>query len=401
VLLLLLPAGPAIGQPGLLGPEDTAIAIDFDSTFTAAVPPALNGRYPGGESPPMALDGVTTTKYLNFGGAGSGFIITPAFASLGLPVESFRITTANDAATRDPATWALYGHNGPLVTTSSGPDPAINPNGMAESWTLIEMGAVALPPERQTLGPVVNVATGPAYDHYKMIFPTTKGSALMQIADIQFYLDDAATLGQELLQGTDAIIGVDEVPAPGIPAQWGGPAGAPGTSNFPAAESPATGIDQVANAMGQRNTKYLNFGEERSGIIVTNSGGPVDVNFMRLWTANDAVERDPTSYELSGTNSPITSEQNSNSNGTEVWTPISSGPLSLSDTRFTPSGFIPINSPVNYSSYRLVFPTVKNAATANSMQIADIQFYTAIPEPCTMLLVSMAGLALAAVRRRM
>jgi hypothetical protein len=186
------------------------------------------------------------------------------------------------------------------------------------------------------------------------------------------------------------MIAVDEVPTP--PGFTG--------SSFPGNETPAHGIDQVQNAMGQRSTKYLNFGEERSGIIITNSDGPVDVNFMRLWTANDAVERDPTSYRLEGTNDPITSQQNSNSNGTEVWTLISEGTLSLSDTRFTPSDFIPVNASQAYSSYRLVFPTVKNATAANSMQIADIQFYTVIPEPSTVALAAIVGLALAAATRR-
>jgi hypothetical protein len=389
-----------MGQP-ILGPEDTAIGIDLDSIFVGPMP---NGRYPAPEDPVKILDGVTTTKYLNFGGAGSGFIVTPALASLGLPVESFRITTANDAETRDPATWALYGHNGPLVTTSTGPDPAINPLGNAEAWTLIEMGAVALPAARQTAGPVVNVATGPAYDHYKMIFPTTKGSGIMQIADIQFYLDDAGTGGQELLQGTDAIIGVDEIVTP---AGWKG-CGTPNTdcSSSPANEIPARAIDR------NPTTKYLNFGELNSGIIITNAQGPVDVNFMRITTANDAVERDPTSYQLYGTNDPITSVSNSNSNGTEVWTLISEGTLSLpgvlpngggDDARFDATTVVAVNSPANYTSYRLIFPTVKDEAAANSMQIADIQFGTTldqVPEPVSAGLVALALACLVAVRRR-
>jgi hypothetical protein len=145
----------------------------------------------------------------------------------------------------------------------------------------------------------------------------------------------------------------------------------------------------------------LNFGEMNSGLIITNSEGPVDVNFMRLRTANDAVERDPASYRLEGTNDPITSVPNSNSNGTEVWTLISEGTLSLPDARHTwDDEFIAVNSSANYTSYRLVFPTVKNAGTANSMQIADIQFYTVIPEPSTMALVAIVGLALAAATRR-
>ena len=118
----------------------------------------------------------------------------------------------------------------------------------------------------------------------------------------------------------DPIIAVDEQP---IPAVWTG-------SNSPANETARHAIDQSFNDV-TNPTKYLNFGEERSGLIITNSEGPVDVNFMQIWTANDAVQRDPTSYLLYGTNDPITSAPNSNSNGTEAWTLLSSGPLSLPD----------------------------------------------------------------------
>jgi MYXO-CTERM domain-containing protein len=137
-------------------------------------------------------------------------------------------------------------------------------------------------------------------------------------------------------------------------------------------------------------------------LIITNSQGPIDVNWMKIRTANDAVERDPTSYELYGTNSPIQSQQNSDGLGGEAWTLISSGPLSLPDARFTDGPVVAINSPQNYQSYKLIFPTVKNATTANSMQIADVQFGTTlsqVPEPSTMMIAAM-GLALVAAARR-
>lgn len=118
------------------------------------------------------------------------------------------------------------------------------------------------------------------------------------------------------------------------------------------------------------------------------------------------MERDPASYELYGTNDPITSEQNSNSNGAEAWTLISAGLLDLpgaipsgggDDFRLTET-LIPIGASESYASYRLIFPTVKSASTANSMQIADIQFYT-VPEPSAMLL-ALGAMALLTFRRR-
>jgi hypothetical protein len=428
---IALSADQAMAQPGLLSTADTVIGIDLDSTF---VGPQNNGRYPGGESPAHAIDGdpltgdppaPQRTKYLNFGGAGSGFIVTP---SLPLAVESFQIRTGNDAPGRDPASWALYGFTGDLITTSTGPDPAINPTGLAEPWTLIDMGSLSLPgdpavntSQRSVLGDVVNVNSGGlGYQHYKMIFPTMKSpGSIMQIGEIQFFLDDVGAAG--LLAPNDATIGVDETP---VPAGWKGcPGGGVNNgdcSSFPGNEPPSAAIDQ------NLTTKYLNFGETNSGLIITNSDGPIDVNYMRITTANDAVERDPASYQLWGTNDPISSVQNSNSNGTETWTLISSGTLDLNqvpgvlpngppapgepndDARRVVGSFIPINASASYSSYRLVFPTVKmsdgpgaNAAgNANSMQISDVQFFTVIPEPASISLVALAGLALTAVSRR-
>ncbi|MEM7315913.1 MAG: lamin tail domain-containing protein, partial [Planctomycetota bacterium] len=122
------------------------------------------------------------------------------------------------------------------------------------------------------------------------------------------------------------------------------------------------------------STKYLNFGEENSGIIVTPNFGSSTVRSFRLTTANDAVERDPTSYELYGTNDTIQSRDNSTGLG-ENWTLIDSGSLSLPNARRTNAPVVNVSNSTAYRSYKLMFPTVKNAAAANSMQVADIRFY--------------------------
>ncbi len=57
--------GSAMGQ-GILGPGDTAIAIDVDSVFVAEIPPAPNGRYPAAENPAAALDGVNNDEISQF-----------------------------------------------------------------------------------------------------------------------------------------------------------------------------------------------------------------------------------------------------------------------------------------------------------------------------------------------
>jgi hypothetical protein len=118
-----------------------------------------------------------------------------------------------------------------------------------------------------------------------------------------------------------------------------------------------------------------------------------------LTTANDAVDRDPASYELYGTNDAIQSVDNSDGNGGEVWTLISSGPLSLPAARNDATTIVPINASTAYSSYRIVFPTVKNATGANSMQIADVQLY-AVPEPASLAMACVALAAACGIRRR-
>ena len=124
---------------------------------------------------------------------------------------------------------------------------------------------------------------------------------------------------------------------------------------------------------GNSATKYLNFGEERSGFIITPSGGSSIVQSFILTTANDADVRDPASYSLYGTNSPIVSANHGFGDG-EPWTLIESGGLSLPATRQTAGSAVDVSGAVPYSSYRMVFNTVKNATSANSMQIGEVQF---------------------------
>jgi hypothetical protein len=147
-----------------------------------------------------------------------------------------------------------------------------------------------------------------------------------------------------------------------------GPATPQSNSSYPGGESPINALD------GNSSTKYLNFGEQNSGLIITPASGASIVRSLLLTTANDAVERDPASYEIYGTNSPILSTDNSTGLA-ENWTLISSGTLSLPDTRLTNGSLVSFANSTSYTSYKILFPTVKNAGSANSMQVADIRLY--------------------------
>jgi hypothetical protein len=145
--------------------------------------PTSQADSPPGDGPENALDGHPGTKYLNLGKENSGFIVTLSGAPA--VVTSFEITTANDAPSRDPASWMLFGTNDAIVSGNFS-------QGTAENWSVIDSGTLDLPDARLTAGPVAvvqNVTMTP-YQSYRLVFPTAKGAAVgsgIQFADIQFF----------------------------------------------------------------------------------------------------------------------------------------------------------------------------------------------------------------------
>jgi hypothetical protein len=360
-LLGLTPALAAAAN--LFTPGDFIIAID-----TAGGPTSSS---PGAEGPGNAVDGNPGTKYLNFGEERSGLILTPA----GGPstIQSMVLTTANDAPERDPASFSLYGTNSPILSGN-------HSLGNSEPWTLIATSTLSLPTTRLTAGSPVDFANALSYTSYRLVFDTVVNAGVansMQIADIQFYSSFGAVGTGVLGAGTTALaIDLDFLPP---------------SSSYPGAEGPANAIDGTA-------AKYLNFGENGSGFIVTPSVGLSVVDSFQIMTANDADVRDPSTYSIFGTNDPISSTDNSQGNA-ENWTLIQSGGLNLPAARDTLGDLISVGNSTAYSSYKVVFDGVKDGAAANSMQIGDIQFFgTVVPEPGTAALTLLALLPL--VRRR-
>lgn len=343
----------------LLAPGDAIIAVDADGMVS-------NSNYPGAESPAKVLDGNSGTKYLNFGKENSGFIVTPTAGAT--TVQSFTLTTANDWAPRDPLTWALWGTNDLIASTD-------NSTGLGESWTLIGQGTVNLPDDRFMVGPVVSFANSTAYSSYKMMYPTLKDAGAtnsMQVADVSFFQSSDGS-GLNVLSTSDSILAVHSGP----------------DSSYPGAENPGNAID------GDSATKYLNFGGVNSGLIVTPSMGMTLVQGFQITTANDAAERDPSSWALYGTNDSILSGDNSDGLG-ENWTLIDQGTLALPDARFTLGDVVAVNNNAFFASYKMVFAGLKDN-NAGLMQIADIQFF-GVPEPMTLSLLALGGLAV--LRRR-
>jgi hypothetical protein len=129
---------------------------------------------------------------------------------------------------------------------------------------------------------------------------------------------------------------------------------------IPSSTNSASG-EFFSNAFdGNPSTKYLNFDKLNTGVMIKLSQGKV-ISGVTFTTANDSPERDPASFILYGSNDTVT------------WVVIDSKNISLSDNRFTDSTYT-INNINAYVYYNIVFPTVKNAGAANSMQIAEITF---------------------------
>ena len=138
-------------------------------------------------------------------------------------------------------------------------DPATGP------WTLIASGNTGLSTTRFATAPDVTFPNSTPYRSYRLLFPTVRNSATansMQIGEVAF-LDagnnDVTAPGDSVL-GVRAVAGssLSEVAVAGTTA---------GVNNFPGGESPAMTIDN------NTGTKYLNFAELNTGIIVTPSGG--------------------------------------------------------------------------------------------------------------------------------
>ncbi|MEN6428024.1 MAG: CotH kinase family protein, partial [Phycisphaerales bacterium] len=153
-------------------------------------------------------------------------------------------------------------------------------------------------------------------------------------------------------------IGYDRTPTPELPREdvtQPGDAMEPTSFNSPTNEEFDKAIDN------NPQTKYLNFDKLNAGFTVTPSTGPSVITGLRLTSANDAVERDPTSFTLFGSNDGAS------------FVEIARGSIPTFPSRFFTVEIAFANDQA-YTQYRLLFPTVRNANTAVAMQIAEVEF---------------------------
>jgi len=136
-------------------------------------------------------------------------------------------------------------------------------------------------------------------------------------------------------------------------------------SGWPPNEIPPNAFDD------QILTKFLHFkgNFEPTGLRVTPVMGPTAVTGLSFTTANDNEPRDPVSYELSGSNDSIDGP----------YTLIHSGRIvdfeqaAVWPRRTKNETPIEFDNDVAYAHYQIMFPEIRDAGGANSMQIAEIE----------------------------
>jgi len=172
---------------------------------------------------------------------------------------------------------------------------------------------------------------------------------------------DVALSAEQIAAHSNAFfVPISDVTVPGDIVQ-----GVPNDGDWPGAEHPALAIDN------NTATKFLHFkGEtEPTGLRITPLDGPSIVTGLALTTANDATERDPIAFELSGSNVGIDGP----------YELIASGDIvdfagEAAWPRFTKNATpIAFDNDVAYAHYQIMFTTVRNPGSANSMQIAEVE----------------------------
>jgi len=191
----------------------------------------------------------------------------------------------------------------------------------------------------------------------------------------------------------DPIVGI--AATPGSATSTAATAGGGSGNAFPTAEGPANSINN------NQGDKYLNFQQSGTGLITTiSANGPqASLTGFRFSTGNDAIERDPATISIEGTNSP-----NAVVTLNSAWTSVYNGVSGLA----TDPGRNTFGSQINfaaspaYSSYRVLITSVRTPGSANSFQFGELELIgnTAVPEPASVALLSLTGLALVGGRRR-
>ena len=155
-------------------------------------------------------------------------------------------------------------------------------------------------------------------------------------------------------------------------------------TNWPAAESP----DKVVDA--NTGTKFLIHRNSHAGVILKPTNSSLVFNRLSLSTANDASERDPASFILYGSSSNLTGNASTNIPISSL-TQIASGNVTMLSDRNAGPTVIQFANSVAYTSYVVVFPTVRSTVSNNLMQISEIQLSQGATPPLAVAMADARG----------
>lgn len=161
--------------------------------------------------------------------------------------------------------------------------------------------------------------------------------------------------------------------------------GDPNDGDWPGGETPNLAVDDDVT------TKYLHFkgATEPTGFEVAPALGATIVTGLTLTTANDAPERDPIAFELYGSNESIEGPFELIAAGDVIdFTGEEAWPRSTMNA--TPIEF---ENTVVYAYYQIMFPALRDADSANSMQIAEVELI-GMPAPAVLFAEDFEGLPL-------
>ena len=140
----------------------------------------------------------------------------------------------------------------------------------------------------------------------------------------------------------------------------GGSDRAGGVANSPSNAGPLNVLD------GDADSKYLNRDKVHTGLVFAYPQAYA-ADTLRLVSANDAPERDPTQFVLYGSNTSADWADTG-------WIPVASGATGLGTARGT-ANEIALDNAQAYHYYKVVFPTLRDAGRAAGMQIADVTLF--------------------------
>ncbi|MFT4639675.1 MAG: hypothetical protein ACI8T1_003000, partial [Verrucomicrobiales bacterium] len=306
---------------------------------------ASSDNNPGSEGVANAIDG-QPTKYLNFDTVGtdgvpSGFVVSPA---VGLTlVTGVSLQSANDAVERDPKWIRIEGSNDEAPTWEAGAWQIIYENEAIVPWEEV------FPDDNRFQIQKFSFENDKPFLHYRWTTVEVQGAGAnsMQIAEVELL---GGVLPGDVTQPSDASI---------------------------ASSDNSPGSEGVANAFDNQPTKYLNFdtiGTDGvpSGFVITPAVGLTRLVGITLQSANDAVERDPLSIRLEGSNDGSPTWEAGNWEVIYENTAIDAWEVLFpDDNRFKTQAFTFDNSKP-FKHYRWTTVQVQGAG-ANSLQIAEVE----------------------------